>query len=99
MNLNKDFIDSLIRPEVLAMNAYKVADASGFIKLDAMENPYHWPEDLTQQWLETIRSCPINRYPDPEATELAATLKQTTQVPDTAKLFIANDSNQKIQIM
>ena len=33
-------IAAIFRKEVLAMSAYKVADAYGLIKLDAMENPY-----------------------------------------------------------
>ena len=35
-------IDRLIRPEIRALKAYHVPDASGLIKLDAMENPYTW---------------------------------------------------------
>ena len=31
-----------LRPELLKLSAYQVADASGLIKLDAMENPYDW---------------------------------------------------------
>ncbi|HJY76448.1 MAG TPA: histidinol-phosphate aminotransferase, partial [Burkholderiales bacterium] len=30
----------LIRPEILALSAYHVAEADGMVKLDAMENPY-----------------------------------------------------------
>ena len=41
------------------MSAYKVADAQGLIKLDAMENPYNWPEDIKKDWLETLKDCPV----------------------------------------
>ena len=41
-----NLISHVIRKEVLAMSAYKVADATGLIKLDAMENPYSWPESI-----------------------------------------------------
>ncbi|MEK6297516.1 MAG: histidinol-phosphate aminotransferase, partial [Paraburkholderia tropica] len=30
----------LIRSDVLAMTSYPVPDASGFVKLDAIENPF-----------------------------------------------------------
>ena len=40
----------LIRPEILALKAYHVADPSGMIKLDAMENPYPLPEDLRAKY-------------------------------------------------
>ena len=36
----------IIRPEIAALSAYHVQPASGFIKLDAMENPYAFPEAL-----------------------------------------------------
>ena len=39
-------IDNIIRPDVRAMAVYHVPDASGFLKLDAMENPYVLPDDL-----------------------------------------------------
>ena len=35
-----------IRPDVRAMHAYVVQDATGYLKLDAMENPYSLPPDL-----------------------------------------------------
>lgn len=99
MSLNEDFLSSLIRPEVLAMSAYKVADASGFIKLDAMENPYNWPEALTQQWQESLHDCPLNRYPDPDANTLAEKLKLVHRVPDHCQLLLGNGSDELIQIL
>ena len=38
--------EELVRPEILALKAYHVADAEDVVKLDAMENPYAMPEDL-----------------------------------------------------
>ena len=54
MNI-QDHIIRWARPEIRELSAYHVPDASGLIKLDAMENPYTWPEDLRQQWLELLR--------------------------------------------
>ncbi len=99
MSLNNDFIQSLIRPEVLAMHAYKVANAAGFIKLDAMENPYSWPEVLTQQWQDSLHDCPLNRYPDPDATTLAETIRQAHQIPEYSQLLFGNGSDEIIQIL
>lgn len=47
-------IEHLIRPEIRALGAYHVPDAAGPIKLDAMENPNTWPEDLKSDWLEVL---------------------------------------------
>lgn len=92
-------LETLFRPEVLAMSAYHVADAANLIKLDAMENPYNWPEEIQQRWLESLKSCPINRYPDPEAKELAASLRRANAIPDKASLLLGNGSDEIIQIL
>ena len=92
-------LTSLFRPEILAMSAYHVADANNFIKLDAMENPYNWPEELQQAWLEQLKSCPLNRYPDPEAKDLAAALRLTNGIPEQSDLLLGNGSDEIIQIL
>jgi hypothetical protein len=49
-------------------------------RLDAMENPYTWSEDLKHNWLARLKDSAINRYPDPQASELTATLKKLNQL-------------------
>ena len=39
----------VIRPEILAMRAYPVADATGLVKLDLMESPYGLPPELAAE--------------------------------------------------
>lgn len=92
-------ITHIFRKEVLAMSAYKVHDASGLIKLDAMENPYNWPEDLTKNWLETLSACELNRYPDPEAKELTTTIRNNNQIPEAFEILLGNGSDELIQIL
>lgn len=94
-----NLISHVIRKEVLAMSAYKVTDAEGLIKLDAMENPYTWPDTIKEQWLEVLKRCPLNRYPDPEAKALAQTLKQITQLPDHFEILLGNGSDEIIQLL
>lgn len=93
------FLSALFRKEVLAMSAYHVADASGLIKLDAMENPYGWPEDLKTRWLETLRDCPLNRYPDPEARRLTQTIRAHEQIPEQFSILLGNGSDEIIQLL
>lgn len=81
------------------MSAYKVADATGLIKLDAMENPYSWTENIKTDWLETLRDCPLNRYPDPEARQLTATIKRLNQIPDQFDVLLGNGSDEIIQLL
>jgi len=90
---------SVFRKEVLALSAYKVANAGKLIKLDAMENPYSWPEKIISKWLQEIKSCPINRYPDPEAKDLTNTLKKVNHIPHQSALLLGNGSDEIIQIL
>jgi histidinol-phosphate aminotransferase len=90
---------SLLRPELAALSAYHVPDARGLIKLDAMENPYSWPEDMIEEWLSELRSAAINRYPDPSAPALMDALRATADVPDGVSLLLGNGSDELIQII
>ena len=96
---DNDLITRLIRPEIRALKAYHVPDASGLIKLDAMENPYTWPAALKQEWLEVLRDVPINRYPDPAAQALRTQLKQSLAVPSGMDVLLGNGSDELIQII
>jgi len=96
---DKDLVHRLIRPEVRALKAYHVPDARGLIKLDAMENPYTWPEALKTEWLELLRDVPINRYPDPSAQTLRTQLKQSLAVPAGMDVLLGNGSDELIQLI
>ena len=93
------FIHTLFRPEVLSLSAYHVANAAGFIKLDAMENPYTWPQSLKDEWLNRLNDCNINRYPDPQASELSTTLKLRNQLPESVDMLLGNGSDEIIQLL
>uniref|UniRef100_UPI00398A3BF1 aminotransferase class I/II-fold pyridoxal phosphate-dependent enzyme n=1 Tax=Methyloglobulus sp. TaxID=2518622 RepID=UPI00398A3BF1 len=90
---------AIFRKEVLAMSAYHVADADGLIKLDAMENPYNWPDDVVQSWLETLKTCELNRYPDPEARQLAQKIKELYKIPASFEVLLGNGSDEIIQML
>lgn len=92
-------IARLIRPEIRALKAYHVPPAHGLIKLDAMENPYRWPEELTRAWLETLRTVELNRYPDPSAQALRTQLRATWQLGPEVELMFGNGSDELIQIV
>lgn len=88
-----------IRPEVQALRAYHVPDPGELVKLDAMENPYRWPDELVEQWLDVLRKVELNRYPDPGAQALSALLRQTMQVPEDRQLLLGNGSDELIQML
>jgi len=89
----------LFRPQILAMSAYHVANAEGLIKLDAMENPYSWPEELQNRWLATLKDCPLNRYPDPTARRLTETIRKHDQIAGQFGLLLGNGSDEIIQLL
>ncbi|MEJ2345106.1 MAG: histidinol-phosphate transaminase [Gammaproteobacteria bacterium] len=88
-----------IRPEIRALSAYHVPDAAGLIKLDAMENPYTWPDDLIRDWLDALAAVPLNRYPDPGAAALRQRLGTAFGIPDGMGLLLGNGSDELIQML
>lgn len=89
----------MLRPEVLALSAYHVPDSKGYIKLDAMENPYSWPEEMVDQWMARLRKAEPNRYPDPACERLKSVLRRANAVPAEAELLLGNGSDEIIQII
>ena len=93
------YIERLIPAQIRELSAYSVADSSGLIKLDAMENPYAWPAELKQAWLEELRAVDVNRYPDPRAGALKERLRETLAVPAGADVLLGNGSDELIQLL
>lgn len=92
-------VERLIREQVLGLKAYQIADATGMIKLDAMENPYTWPDELRQQWLKRLEQAELNRYPDPKCTQLSETIRQVFGVSKDKQVLLGNGSDELIQII
>jgi len=88
-----------IKPALLEASAYHVPDANGLIKLDAMENPYLLPDELREKMLEVISGAEINRYPDPDASNLKQGLREVMDIPDSMAIMLGNGSDELIQII
>ena len=88
-----------IRPVIKQIQPYHVADASGLIKLDAMENPYQLSADLKTQLQVKLSEAELNRYPDPSASSLSKKLKQVMQVPENKSIVLGNGSDELIQML
>lgn len=97
------FIDTLIantiRPEVQADHAYVVADADGFIKLDAMENPYSLPAHLREELGQRLAAAVLNRYPLPSNATLKHKICSRLGVPGGYDVILGNGSDELISIM
>ncbi|MGF1548489.1 MAG: histidinol-phosphate transaminase [Thiotrichales bacterium] len=93
------WIEHWVRPEIRALTAYHVPPSTGFVKLDAMENPYPWPPELATEWLASLATVALNRYPDPTAAELIASLRLVMEVPSDQSIVLGNGSDELIQML
>ena len=92
-------VEHWIRPEIRALAAYHVPDAAGLVKLDAMENPYAWPDAMRTEAAALLRDVPVNRYPDPQAAGLKAELRASLGLADDMALLLGNGSDEIIQMI
>jgi histidinol-phosphate aminotransferase len=99
----ESFIDTLvantIRADVRAASAYHAPDAGGFIKLDAMENPYELPAPLRQQLGERLAQASLNRYPVASYAGLKQRVCATMGVPAGYDVLLGNGSDELISIV
>lgn len=90
---------NIIRPDVLALAAYHVPDASGLVKLDAMENPYTLTPALQQALGERLGKVALNRYPVPSYKTLKSAICTKLGVPRGFDLVLGNGSDELISIV
>lgn len=94
-----ELIQALIPERVRQGAAYQVQDATGMIKLDAMENPFVWPSYLREQYAERLANCTLNRYPDPYANAVRAPLRQWMKIPESLEMLFGNGSDEIIALL
>ena len=87
------------RADVRALTRYDVPDATRFIKLDAMENPYPLPPALAEALGSALSRVAINRYPDADARVAKDALRGALSLPAEAGLLLGNGSDELIQIV
>lgn len=92
-------IDNVIRPDVRALSAYHVGDSAGFVKLDAMENPYLLPEELRAGLGERLAQVAMNRYPVPSYSALKAMIRRKMGVPKDYDVVLGNGSDELIAMI
>jgi histidinol-phosphate/aromatic aminotransferase/cobyric acid decarboxylase-like protein len=92
-------IERAVRADVRAFARYPVAPADGFIKLDAMENPYGLPEAIRVKLGSALAQVPLNRYPDGDAAHAKDALRAALHLPPDVGLMLGNGSDELIQIL
>jgi histidinol-phosphate aminotransferase len=92
-------INSTIRSDVRAAAGYHVADASGFIKLDAMENPYQLPHHLRDDLAQRLADVALNRYPVASYSTVKQRINDKLGVPAGYDVILGNGSDELISIL
>lgn len=90
---------NIIRADVRALAAYAVPDASGLVKLDAMENPYTLPPALQVALAEQLSHVSLNRYPVPSYAALKAAIRERMDIPAGFDVILGNGSDELISIV
>lgn len=88
-----------IRPDVLAMHAYMVQDSAGFLKLDAMENPFMLPDALRAALGQRLANVALNRYPGSRIEDLRTALAEHAPLPRGFGLMLGNGSDELISLL
>ena len=90
---------SRIRQDVQSMHAYAVQDATGLLKLDAMENPHRLPPALRAELGRRLGEVAINRYPGARVDDLRAALHAHARPPAGWSLMLGNGSDELISLL
>jgi histidinol-phosphate aminotransferase len=99
MNTLADRMQRVIRQDVQSMHGYAIQPSAGFIKLDAMENPFRLPAALQQELGERLGRVAINRYPGRCIDEVVTALTPFVGVPAGCKLMLGNGSDELITML
>lgn len=89
----------VFRDDLAAMHAYVVQDASGLVKLDAMENPYRLSDTLQAALGKRLGEVAVNRYPGPRIDDLKRALAAYVGLPNGMQLMLGNGSDELISLM
>ncbi|MEZ5741230.1 MAG: histidinol-phosphate transaminase [Burkholderiaceae bacterium] len=81
------------------MKAYPVASSKGFIKLDAMENPYELDPALRAALAQRLAALSLNRYPVPSYEPLKAIIADKLGIPAGYPVVVGNGSDELIGML
>jgi histidinol-phosphate aminotransferase len=99
MSFIEKLISNIIRPDVAALSAYHVPDASGMLKLEAMENPYPLPPALRAELGQHLAEVALNRYPVPSYRTLKDKICARFGVPAGFDVVLGNGSDELIAML
>ena len=90
---------AVVRQDVKSMHAYAVQDATGMVKLDAMENPYVLSAQLQAALGQRLGQVAVNRYPGMRIDDLKQALSTYVDMPSGMGLMLGNGSDELISLL
>ncbi len=97
MNLEQR-IKQTIRGDVQGAAGYAIQPSAGFVKLDAMENPFPLPSALQRALGERLARVALNRYPINKGV-VAERIAKHFNVPTGCKVILGNGSDELIDLL
>jgi histidinol-phosphate aminotransferase len=88
-----------IRQDIQSMHAYAIQDATGMVKLDAMENPFTLSTELQAELGQRLGAVAINRYPGARIDDLKQALARYVDLPEGCSLMLGNGSDELISLL
>ncbi|WP_090129474.1 histidinol-phosphate transaminase [Limnohabitans sp. Rim11] len=88
-----------IRQDVQSMHAYAIQDATGMVKLDAMENPFGLSAELQTELGQRLGAVALNRYPGERVNTLRHALAKYAQMPEGFDIMLGNGSDELITLV
>lgn len=92
-------ITATVRQDVQSMHAYAIQPSAGYVKLDAMENPFRLPPELQRELGERLGRVAINRYPTGCVADVVEALSRYVELPAGCKLMLGNGSDELISLL
>ena len=98
MNAIRSRFAAVIRSDIQGAAGYAIQPSEGFIKLDAMENPFRLSAELQAELGSRLAQVALNRYPLGKEA-LARRLHDFVGVPVGCRLIVGNGSDELIDIL
>ena len=86
------------RGDLRSLSGYHSPNLKVSVRLNANESPLPPPPAFVDDWLDALRTIPLNRYPDRSARILRESLGESLGHP-AERVFCANGSNEVLQTL
>ncbi len=94
-----DLVQRFIRQDIQSIAGYAIQDATGMVKLDAMENPYRLSVELQAELGRRLGAVAINRYPTTCVADVRQAIARYAGMPEGCDILLGNGSDELITML